>query len=163
VRAPELAFFVNDQATTAGDALLAITGRNDRFGNVGSAQQQMASAAIGMTTGLLSLGARRELGAFIPVLFIEQGEQTRVRVGIEADRFIPNILRGFVRGAYAEGIVASGSSSGGAAVASGQSGGSTSMASGTGVLLELMLPKNFVWAGQYGPGQTWSFDLDWRP
>ena len=111
------------------------------------------------------------------MLSIDQGNQTRVRVGIEADRFIPNILRGFVRGAYVEGIVASGGNanaagdaaaaaqgggSGGGVVASSQSGGA-STASGTGVLLELMLPKSFVWAGQYGPGQAWSIDLDWRP
>jgi hypothetical protein len=31
------------------------------------------------------------------------------------------------------------------------------------VLLELTLPKDLVWAGKYGPGQTWSVDLDWRP
>lgn len=177
VAAPELAFFVNDQAATAGDAVMAISGRNDRGGGAGgSPEDQIASAAIGMTTGLLSLGARREFGDWIPMLSIEQGNQTRVRVGIEADRFIPNFLKGFVRGAYVEGIVASGgngsSSSDAAAAQGGGSGGgevassqgsAASMASGTGVLLELNLPKNFVWAGQYGPGQAWSIDLDWRP
>ena len=177
VREPELTFFVNDNATTAGEALLAISGRGERGGG-GSPEQQIASAAIGMTTGLLTLGARREFGDWIPMLSIDQGNQTRVRVGIEADRFIPNFMRGFVKGAYVEGIVASGANpnagsgqaaaaqggtSGGGVVASSQVGGAASTASGTGVLLELMLPKNFVWAGQYGPGQAWSIDLDWRP
>jgi len=178
VREPQLAFYVNGSATTAGDALLAITGRGDRSGGGGSPEKQVANAAIGMTTGLLTLGARREFGDWIPMLSIDQGNQTRVRVGIEADRFIPNFMRGFVKGAYVEGIVAAGgnpnsggaqaaaaqgSMSGGGVVSSSQVGGAASTASGTGVLLELMLPKNFVWAGQYGPGQAWSIDLDWRP
>ncbi|MET0389168.1 MAG: translocation/assembly module TamB domain-containing protein [Polyangiales bacterium] len=176
VTAPELAFFVNEQPVTAGDAILAITGRNERGGGGGgNLQRDVANAAIGMTTGLLTLGARREFGDWIPMLAVEQGNQTRVRVGIEADRFIPKFMKGFVRGAYVEGIVASqttqGSSSGGGASAGtsqmaqggGVTGGAANSASGTGVLLELMLPSNFVWAGQYGPGTAWSIDLDWRP
>jgi autotransporter translocation and assembly factor TamB len=175
VAAPELAFYVDDQTVTAGDAIIAITGSNGRGGSA-SPEDQIASAAIGMTTGLLTLGARREFGDWIPMLAINQGQ---VRVGIEADRFIPKFLKGFVRGAYVEGIVSSSDSSssssggsgnvnaGGSTMANGGSGSGTSSGgsatSGNGVLLELTLPKNFVWAGQYGPGQAWSIDLDWRP
>jgi hypothetical protein len=85
-------------------------------------------------------------------------------VGIEADDFIPKFLRGFVRGAYVEGIMASQSntkSSGSATQTSSTTGSNT--ASGSGVLLELMLPSNFVWAGQYGPGTAWTVDLNFRP
>jgi autotransporter translocation and assembly factor TamB len=165
VHAPQLAFFVNDQAVTAGEAVTAMTGRNDPGSNSSSsAEQEIASAAMGMTTGLLSLGARREFGDWIPMLSIEQGDQTRVRVGVEADRLIPKFLRGFVRGAYVEGIVATGDNNSGQA---GQSSANTSAtantAAGGGVLLELLLPSDFVWAGQYGPGESWSVDVDWRP
>src|SRR6185312_4341578 len=104
---PELTFYVDDKAVTARDALVAITGGGRGGGSGGSAEQQIASAAIGMTTGLLTLGARREFGDWVPMLAIEQGDNTRVRVGVEADRFIPKFLSGFVRGAYVEGIVAS--------------------------------------------------------
>jgi hypothetical protein len=160
-RAPQLAFYVDDKATTARDAVLALTG-----GGRGSAgkstppEQQIASAAVGMTTGLLTLGARREFGDWVPMLAIEQGDNTRVRVGVEADRFIPKFMKGFVRGAYVEGIV---STQGSGNRSQSSTTGNAQSAAGTGVLLELMLPKQFVWAGQYGPGQAWSIDLDWRP
>ncbi|HEX4351303.1 MAG TPA: translocation/assembly module TamB domain-containing protein, partial [Polyangiales bacterium] len=162
---PELAFYVNDQSVTAGEALTAITGRDDASsGSDSGAQQAIASAAMGMTTGLLSLGARREFGDWIPMLSVEQGDQTRVRVGFEADRLVPKFMRGFVRGAYVEGIVASGDSSNGRSTDSATPVSATAnTASGGGVLLELLLPKDFVWAGQYGPGVVWSVDLDWRP
>jgi hypothetical protein len=153
VSAPQLAFFVNDQAVNAGEALIALTGRGDS-GTQESAESQVASAAIGMTTGLLSLGARREFGDFIPMLSVDQGENdTRVRAGFEADKLIPKFMRGFVRGAYVEGVVSTGENQGENSSGNAQ----------TGVLLELMLPRDLVWAGKYGPGQTWSVDLDWRP
>ncbi|HKP63303.1 MAG TPA: translocation/assembly module TamB domain-containing protein [Polyangiales bacterium] len=159
VSAPQLAFFVQDQATTAGEALIALTGRDQPSGGGSeqSAQEQVASAAMGMTTGLLSLGARRAFGDFIPMLSVEQStESTRVRAGFEADRLIPDFMKGFVKGAYVEGVVSTGDET----QRGGDSGGGGAQ---TGVLLELMLPKDLVWAGKYGPGQTWSIDLDWRP
>lgn len=162
-REPVLAFSVDGRAVTARDALVAITGGGRGGGNKsGSAEQQIASAAVGMTTGLLTLGARREFGDWVPMLAIEQGDSTKVRIGVEADRFIPKFLEGFVKGAYVEGIVSTQSNANNRSQSGTQS-STASNASGTGVLLELMLPKNFVWAGQYGPGQAWSIDLDWRP
>jgi hypothetical protein len=157
---PELAFTVNGRAVTPGEAVMAITGL-DKQGGGGDVQSQMASMAIGMTTGLLSLGARREFGDWIPRLQFEQGDQTRLRVGFEADKLIPKFMRGFVRGAYVEGIWAGDNN---AQPGSGSETSATANNSkGEGVLLELMLPKDLVWAGQYGPGTVWSLDLDWRP
>jgi autotransporter translocation and assembly factor TamB len=161
-RAPQLAFYVDDRATTARDAVVALTGGGrGNSGKSASPEQQIASAAVGMTTGLLTLGARREFGDWVPMLAIEQGDNTRVRVGVEADRFIPKFLEGFVRGAYVEGIVSTQTNAGGRTQTTASA--NTMNAAGTGVLLELMLPAQFVWAGQYGPGQAWSIDLDWRP
>jgi hypothetical protein len=157
VSAPQLAFDVDGKAANAGEALIALTGHGDS-GTQQSAEDQLASAAIGMTTGLLSLGARREFGDFIPMLSIDQSTQdTRVRAGFEADKLIPDFMRGFVRGAYVEGIVSTGDNT------SNKGGEHTSGNAETGVLLELQLPSDLVWAGKYGPGQTWSVDLDWRP
>jgi hypothetical protein len=158
-RAPRLEFEVDGKAATARDALVAITGGGRGNAGKGSPEDQIANAAIGMTTGLLTLGARREFGDWVPMLAIEQ---SGVRVGVEADKFIPKFLEGFVRGAYVEGIMTTQSNSSAQGSQSSSSGTATT-ASGTGVLLELMLPKHFVWAGQYGPGQAWSIDLDWRP
>lgn len=160
VQAPKLAFYVDEQPTTAGEAVTAITGRGGNAGSSKGLEAQVASAAIGMTTGLLSLGARREFGDWVPMLSIDPGDQTKVRFGMEADRFIPNFARGFVKGAYVEGIVATGGSRNSA---NPSAGAETNTATGTGVLIELMLPKSFVAAGQYGPGTAWSVDLDWRP
>jgi translocation and assembly module TamB len=161
VSQPQLTFRIegNPNPVTAGEALFAINGRGGDTGST-APEKQVANAAIGMATGLLSLGARREFGDWVPMLQVEQGDQTRVRVGLEADRFVPKFLKGFVRGAYVEGIVATESTNPGGA---GTSSAQTNNASGNGVLLELTLPKNFVWAGQYGPGTAWSVDLDWRP
>ncbi|HKU42593.1 MAG TPA: translocation/assembly module TamB domain-containing protein, partial [Polyangiales bacterium] len=163
VHKPELAFFVDDQAVTAGDAVVALTGGGSAAGGGGStleaAEQQLTAAAIGMTTGLLSVAARQEFGDWIPRLSIEQGEQTRVRIGFNADQLIPEFLEGFVRGAYVEGVVTTDPDEPTANVAT----GTRTVPGGGGVLLELMLPADLVWAGQYGPGNTWSVDLDWRP
>ena len=163
VNKPKLTFFVADKPVTAGQAVLALTGSPTADGNASaSAQSQVASAAIGMTTGLLSLAARQEFGDWVPMLQIETGQRTRVRVGFDADRLIPSFLRGFVRGAYVEGLLATSSD-----VTQAQSGYATSatraLPGGGGVLIELMLPADWVWAGQYGPGNTWSIDLNWRP
>jgi autotransporter translocation and assembly factor TamB len=161
---PQLAFFVADKAVTARDALIAITGGGRTNTSARGPEQEIAAAAVGMTTGLLTLGARREFGDWVPMLAIEQGAGTRVRVGVDADQFIPSFLKGFVRGAYVEGIVSTqNDASGRTATPSSTASTSAMSASGTGVLLELMLPSHFVWAGQYGPGQAWSIDLDWRP
>jgi translocation and assembly module TamB len=164
---PELAFSVNGQVVTAGEAVCKISNACPSGGGGGgeSVQAQMASMAIGMTTGLLSLGARREFGDWIPRLQFEQGDQTRLRVGFEADKLIPKFMRGFVRGAYVEGIWAGDNNATPGGSASGQppTSATANNSAGEGVLLELMLPKDLVWAGQYGPGTVWSIDLDWRP
>ena len=163
VTKPEITFFIGDnpEPVSAGEALRQMNSRGSSDST--SFESEVASAALGMTVGLLSLGARREFGDWVPMLQIDPGEQTRVRVGVEAERFIPNFLRGFVRGAYVEGIVSAGSSNESSAQTGTATAGTTNTAAGSGVLLELTLPSNLVWAGQYGPGQAWSVDLNWRP
>jgi autotransporter translocation and assembly factor TamB len=157
VSAPELAFFVDDRGATAGEAVSELMGGSKKqSGSEASAESQVASAALGMTTGLLSLGARRAFGDYIPMLSVQQDtDQTQVRAGFEVDAVVPKFMRSFVRGVYVEGVVSSGDPN----APEGESGGDPE----GGVLLELMLPSDLVWAGQYGPGETWSVDLDWRP
>lgn len=161
VRSPELEFYVDGERVTAGEALASITGRRGTTDAAAeaSAGEQLSSMALGMTMGLLSLGARRELGEWVPILSVEQGEEsTRLTAGIEADRIIPKPLRGFVQGAYVEGIVSTGEST-----ARGREALASANGASGGVLLELLLPRDLVWAAQYGPGERWSVDLDWRP
>jgi hypothetical protein len=156
VRSPEIEFLVAGNAVTAGEALRAMTGRASRSGDHEvDARNQLTSAAMGMTAGLLSLGIRRELGDWVPMLSVSQEQGgTRVGAGISAYRIIPEFLRDLVVDAYVEGIVSTGQDDDTTASANGASGG---------VLLELVFPHDLVWAGQYGPGPRWSIDLDWRP
>ncbi|MGD8858586.1 MAG: translocation/assembly module TamB domain-containing protein [Myxococcales bacterium] len=157
VQSPELTFLMGGQVVTAGEAVRAMTGRAGRGtgDDEASARAQLSSAAVGMTAGLLSLGVRRELGEWVPMLSVSQAQEgTRIGAGISAYRIIPEFLRDLVVDAYVEGIVSTGQDDDGTASANGASGG---------VLLELVFPHDLVWAGQYGPGPRWSVDLDWRP
>jgi autotransporter translocation and assembly factor TamB len=162
---PVMSFTINTKSVDAQQAMLAIMGFDKQnSGSGGSMQSQMASAAVGMTTGLLSLGARREFGAWVPMLSFERGEQTRLRVGMEADKLIPRFMRRFVRGAYVEGVWAGeNKATPGSPAAEPSVSATANTSSGGGVLIELLLPEDLVWAGQYGPGTVWSLDLDWRP
>jgi hypothetical protein len=83
-----------------------------------------------------------------------------VRVGFDADRLIPDFLSGFVRGAYVEVAVAT-ERDDPSVVA--RENASRPMPGGGGVLVELLLPAQLVWVAQYGPGNTWSVDLRYRP
>ena len=148
--APVLEFLVNNQTVSAGEAaekLFAPRATN------ASAMSQVQSFVGGLTSGMLALSARSELGAMVPILMVEPGSETsasRVRAGFELDSLVPAVLAGFIRGVYVEGIIASGS-------------GQQQQDTGGGVLIELYLPHDLVTSGQYGPGETWSIDLGWEP
>ena len=119
----------------------------------------MTSFLGGLTTGLLTLSARRNLGGLFPVIAIEAGDtlgETRVRAGVQATQLVPEFLRGVVRGAYVEGLVTTGEPGAGE-----QAGTGTGF--GGGVLIELRFPYDLAAIGRYGPGQTWSLDVTWEP
>lgn len=168
---PTLTFQVDGATVTAGEALATATGTSAGTGSDTSVQQEMSSMAIGIATGVLTVGARRELGDWVPVLAVESGAgQTSVRAGVAADRFIPRFLRKVVVDAYVEGIFSAPTGADG----SSQSGATTTTSDQTpppantvqtqaGVLLELRFPKQLVGEAQYGPGERWSLDLNWQP
>lgn len=157
LREPQLAFFVDEEAVTAGEALSAATGSRGS-GSDTTVQQQVSSMATGLAAGVLTLGARRELGEWMPVLSIDAGENgPSVRAGIEADRFIPSFLRGVVVDAYVEGIISSQSDD-----PDGRNPNSSSTAMPA-ALLELRFPHDLVGEAQYGPGERWSVDIGWEP
>jgi autotransporter translocation and assembly factor TamB len=167
---PQLNFLVDGAPVTAGEALATATGASTGAGSDSSVQQELSSMALGIATGVLTVGARRELGEWVPVLAIEQAAgQTQLRAGVQADRFIPRFLRKVVVDAYVEGIFSTGGPEASASpgVVQTQTADATSSQSSVqtqaGVLLELRFPKHLVGEAQYGPGERWSLDLNWQP
>jgi translocation and assembly module TamB len=149
-RAPVLEFQINEQRASAVEAAQAlfVSGATS-----GSAKDQARSFVSGLSSGLLALSARSELGEMMPILLVEPGSQSsasRVRAGFELDSLVPSFLAGVIRGVYVEGIFASG-------------GGQQQQDTGGGVLIELFLPHVMMTTGQYGPGETWSLDFGWEP
>jgi len=149
-RAPVLEFQINEQRASAVEAAQAlfVSGATS-----GSAKDQARSFVSGLSSGLLAVSARSELGEMMPILLVEPGSESsasRVRAGFELDSLVPSFLASVIRGVYVEGIFASG-------------GGQQQQDTGGGVLIELFLPHDFVTSGQYGPGETWSLDFGWEP
>lgn len=158
---PELTFGSNREGVnTAGDALALMMGGRSRTGDAteGGMTSEAQDVLAGITAGVLTLTARRELGGAFPVLSVEaQDGGAALRAGIDAHRFVPDSLRGIVRGAYLEGFVATGGSetttAGEPANQSGRAGG----------ILELEFPRSIVSRMQLAPPQGWGVDLSWEP
>ena len=157
VHAPELAFEVDGTPATAGEALAAALGTRASPGGDADVQNELSSLATGIAGSVLTLAARRELGPWVPVLALERGAgETRVRAGVEADRFIPSFLRKVVVDAYVEGIVTNQEQTDNGKVTNQSS-------TGAAVLLDLRFPHDLNSEAQYGPGTRWSLDFGWEP
>jgi translocation and assembly module TamB len=118
------------------------------------AYEQASSFLAGLAAGVLTLTARKEFGDVLPVIVIESGEHAfqsaRIRAGFQADDYIPDFMRGFVRGAYIEGIFTAG-------------GTGTDSSPVPGVRLELSFPASLVLSGEVMPTGSWGADLTWEP
>jgi autotransporter translocation and assembly factor TamB len=150
---PELSFSSTVPGAETEAQILALLVRGGG-GSGGALENQAVGAITGLTAGLLSGLARAEYGEYIPILSIESGGAggTRVRAGIEADRLIPEFLRGLVQGAYFEGFVGTqGDETGGGQSATG------------GFLLELYFPHDLTWRNTYQAPSNGSTDLLWEP
>ncbi len=117
------------------------------------AAEQAASFLAGVTAGILTLTARRELGDLFPDIAVETtGRGARFRAGFDAGAIVPAALRGVVRGAYVQGYVAAGGDDeavGGEAVG--------------GVVVELILPHALVLTAEVEPPTSWAVELSWEP
>jgi hypothetical protein len=160
VRQPELRFLVDGAPVTAGEALAAATGSRTGSGSGADAEQQIGAMATGLVSGVLTLGARRSLGEWVPVLAIENTQtESRLRAGIDARSLIPKFLRPIVVDAYVEGILSATKNRNGNESGAADASPQTDAA----VLLELRFPHDLVGEVQYGPGPGWSTDLSWEP
>lgn len=156
LKEPDLAFATTGGGTTAGEALQAMVGGGRGTGSAASAEDQAASFLAGVTAGILTLTARRELGDVMPVISFEAGDGGgRVRAGFDAGAIIPDFLESFVQGAYVEGYFTAGEDRGNEAVSQGSTMG--------GFLIELDFPRDFVGEASFEPPQTWAVDLMWQP
>jgi hypothetical protein len=153
---------------------LLVTGRRSSsqaggktLGDERSAQQQASSFFAGLTAGLLTLGARRQLGDVVPVLVIESGQSglqgARVRAGWQLDTLLQKHfkpLRHIVRGAYIEGFAAGAVSGTDPAQQSQLRQGNSGVVGG---LLELYFPYSIVGTTTFSPPDTWGVDVTWEP
>jgi len=162
LNAPDVHFTAEGCEDESGALSLLLTGRcnlSDSSGPDNNPEAQRTAFVGGLLAGVLTLGAKRELGGLIPVIGIEStgsGFNQRIRAGIDADTLVPQFLRPIVRRAYVEGAVTTGSET---------QDGTTGPAS-VDFLLELYFPHNIVGAGRMTPGSNqvqWGLDVTWEP
>lgn len=129
------------------------------------AGDQAASFLTGVAFGVATLALREQFGDFIPMLSVESGRtvnSARIRAGFNFDQYIPESLRGVVRGIYIEGYVNAGSTQGAPAAAS-SGASSTTANSPFGFKIELQFPRNIMTQGEYAPPSNWRLGVTWEP
>ncbi|HJK97770.1 MAG TPA: translocation/assembly module TamB domain-containing protein [Polyangiaceae bacterium LLY-WYZ-14_1] len=162
---PELEFSSTDpNVRTDAEIIASVLGV--RSGGSGQSSQdaesQTGALLAGLTAGFVGSLTRRELGQYLPILSVESGgtaASTRLRAGFQADALIPDALRGVVKGAYVEGVVAGGEDDGD------QPGGTQTAGSPVraGFLIELFFPQDLGAEASYMQPDNWSLDLTWNP
>jgi hypothetical protein len=113
--------------------------------------------AAGIVGGILTLGARSQLGGLIPRISVEstgQGAQTRFKAGFEA---VPKFMRPLVQRVYVQGALSTRDET--AAEGSGNQTSAT-----PDFLIELYFPHNIVSTGRVAPtSRSWGLDVTWEP
>jgi hypothetical protein len=121
--------------------------------------------ATGMLSGVLTLGAQKELSAIMPRLAYSSTESggSTAKVGISSAEIVPKILRPIVRRVYVQGGYTTPGEAAEAA-ASSDSGGAqeTAPTPSLDFLLELYFRHDIVGAGRFGE-QGWGLDVTWEP
>ena len=155
---PDIRFMSESCDGQAGALTLLVTGRCAEDPNSPTQASDTEGAfAAGLLQGVLTLGARRELGGLIPNLAVESGQRgyaTRVRAGVESDSVIPKFMRRYVRKVYLQG-----------AVSTAQTQTDTEVANQNASLdfmMQLYFPNNIVGAGHFAVN-SWGMDLTWEP
>jgi hypothetical protein len=122
----------------------------------GDARSSMTS---GLMSGVLTLGAQRELGELLPRIAIESTSQSqRVRAGFSSAALVPKFMRNLVKRVYVQGGV-------GVSTQSEDTTGAVEEASGTDpldFLIELYFPHSIVGSGRFAQ-ETWGLDVTWEP
>jgi len=154
--APHVEFY-SDQCPGEGAVVLLVSGRcpTENSADSSDARGAQDAFAAGIIGGILTLGARRELGGLIPRLAVEssaRGTRTRVKAGFEA---VPKFMRSLVQRVYVQGALSTADST---AVEASQS------VTTPDFLIELYFPNSIVGAARAAPTvRSWGLDITWEP
>ncbi len=166
----------NPSITDRGEIIaMLVSGRSNtsRFnqGDTQAASQQASSFLAGLTAGMLTLTARKELGDIVPNIALESSQTNtqrgRIRIGWNIDELIRKrlgFLGNFVQGAYVEGVISTSMGGSGDSTDPNQTiaGGGTSRST-VGGLIELYFPSNFVGSMLMSPPDNFGIDVTWEP
>jgi hypothetical protein len=150
--------FYSDQCPGEAAVVLLVSGRCPTEADSNSADTRGAREAFGagIIGGILTLGARRQLGGLIPQLSVESaaaGTRTRFKAGFEA---VPKFMRPLVQRMYVQGAVSASDNT--------VSGGTSQTTTTPDFLIELYFPNNIVGAGKVAPvTRSWGLDVTWEP
>lgn len=163
---PRIEFASTETTDRAEIIALLVSGRRNvtdsTTGQQAGVEQQAASFLAGITAGILTLGLRRELGDFAPVIALESGDtlgSARARFGFQADEVIRQYIPGLanvIQGAYFEGFVSTPG-----ATSTTTASGSTS--SSGGFLVELRFPYSIVQTTTFRTPANLGIDITWEP
>ncbi len=150
--------FYSDSCPGDGAVVMLVSGRcpTDDPNSGGSAQDAQDAFAAGIVGGILTLGAKRELGGLIPRISVEstgQGVQTRLKAGFEA---VPKFMRSFVQRVYLQGAVSTSDQNA-------LQPAYNDVTSALDFLIELYFPHNIVGSGKFSPERSWGLDVTWEP
>jgi hypothetical protein len=149
--------FYSETCPGPGAIVQLVTGRcpSEADSSLQDASGTQNAFVAGVVGGILTLGARSQLGGLIPRISVEstgQGSNTRVKAGFEA---VPKFMRPLVQRVYVQGAVST----------RGQS--DTEGTTGTATpdfLIELYFPHNIVGTGRVAPiTRSWGLDVTWEP
>jgi autotransporter translocation and assembly factor TamB len=151
--------FSSDQCPGEAAVVFLVSGRCPTEADTNSADTRSTAEAFGagIVGGILTLGARRQLGGLIPQLSVESaaaGTRTRFKAGFEA---VPKFMRPLVQRMYVQGAVSTPDNNIGG-------GGTTQTTTTPDFLIELYFPNNIVGAGKVAPvTRSWGLDVTWEP
>jgi autotransporter translocation and assembly factor TamB len=157
---PEVTF-LSEGCPGEGAVVLLLSGRcpSDTESGIGNPNATQDALAAGILGGIVTLGARSQLGGLIPRFAVEStagGTRTRLKAGFEA---VPKFMRSLVQRVYLQGAVSTADSGAGDTT-----GGGTQSATTPDFLIELYFPNSIVGAGRVAPTtRSWGLDVTWEP
>jgi hypothetical protein len=150
--------FYSETCPGQGAVVMLVSGRcpSEADTNLQDTSGTQNAFAAGIVGGILTLGARSQLGGLIPRISVEstgQGVGTRVKAGFEA---VPQFMRPLVQRVYVQGAVSTQNDATG-------EGASENVATPD-FLIELYFPHNIVGTGRVAPtARSWGLDVTWEP
>jgi hypothetical protein len=118
-----------------------------------------SAVTSGIMSGVLTLGAQRELGELLPRIAIESTAQSqRVRAGISSESLVPSFMRKLVQRVYVQGGVGVSTQSDDTTAAQQEAASDNPLD----FLIELYFPHNIVGSGRFAQ-ETWGLDVTWEP